>query len=131
MSPALDLQLHTADLRPPTGQEAFLGITPSDPPVLVPRQVGKIFLTGLAVDQADDEVPHDRLPLLTKREARPPLFPDCFADRAKWFHGGHMRQYPQAGSRPFDCCIMGMEKRVAAALAAHMLPVLTSHCPIA
>jgi hypothetical protein len=30
-----------------------------DPAVLVPCEVGEIFLAGLVVNQADDECPHD------------------------------------------------------------------------
>src|SRR5664279_4792349 len=69
---------------------AFLGASfsgsPSDPPSLMPRHIGEVFLAGMVVNQADDEGPHDRTPLLIKREARPPLFPEYFAGRLKWFH---------------------------------------------
>ena len=52
----------------------------------MPRHIGEVFLAGMVVNQADDEGPHDRTPLLIKREARPPLFPEYFAGRLKWFH---------------------------------------------
>jgi hypothetical protein len=57
----------------------------SDPPVLVPRQVGEIFLAGLVVNQADDECPHDRTSLLITGGDRGSLFQDVFAEARNGF----------------------------------------------
>lgn len=51
----------------------------SDPGVPMPRQIGQIFLAGRPVNQADDECPHDRTPLLIGVLDRRFWFQDAFA----------------------------------------------------
>jgi hypothetical protein len=45
----------------------------------MPRQIGQIFLAGRPVNQADDECPHDRTPLLIGVLDRRFWFQDAFA----------------------------------------------------
>jgi hypothetical protein len=53
--------------------------------VLVPRQIGETFLAGLFVNQADDECPHDRTPLLIGAFGTGRLFQAGFAGVKKRF----------------------------------------------
>jgi hypothetical protein len=60
--------------------------------VLVLQHGGQIVLAGLLVDQADDECPHDRTPLLIDPNRILDLFQAGFVGAGKWFREGVGRQ---------------------------------------
>jgi hypothetical protein len=69
-----------------TNQAAIAKRPISDPAMLVPADIGEIFLAGSLIDQTDDECPHDRTPLLDRGSIHTrALFLAGFVRFPKWF----------------------------------------------
>ena len=96
----------------------------------MPRHVGKVFLAGPVVNQADDQGPHGCTPLFDRGEARPSMFPGRFAGRPKWFHGSRGESAHPAAPIGLDrkpglkkICAVGLEMCVPAApVTGHEIP---------
>jgi hypothetical protein len=59
--------------------------TELNPPMLVRHHLGQIALAGPAINQADDECPHDRTLHLIRPPCRSRRFQDGFKVQGKWY----------------------------------------------